>query len=69
MYEVFHKTLLVSFLLSASVFATESNLLSLATNGAVNAEQSAAAVLNDSEMKDIRGGKISISKNCLHKYV
>ncbi len=55
--KVFQKTLLVSLLLSASVFASELNLLTLATDGAVSAEKSATVTLNDAEMKDIIGGR------------
>ena len=56
MQKVFRKTLLVSLLLSASAFAAESNLLSLATNGAITAEKSATVALNDDEMKNVVGG-------------
>lgn len=59
MQKVFHKTLLASILLSVSVFAAESNLLTLATGGAVSVEKSATVTLNDSEMKDIIGGTYS----------
>lgn len=62
MQKVFHKTLLASLLLSISVFAAESNLLTLATDGAVSVEKSAAVALNDSQMKDIIGGTYSYQK-------
>jgi len=62
MQKVFHKILLASLLLSVSVFAAESNLLTLATGGAVSVEKSAAVALNDSEMKDIVGGVYSYQK-------
>ncbi|MDD4884441.1 hypothetical protein [Sulfuricurvum sp.] len=57
MQKVFRKTLLASLLLSASAFAAESNLLALATGGAVSAEKSAVVALNDAEMKDVVGGR------------
>jgi len=56
MQKVFRKTLLASLLLSASAFAAESNLLALATGGAVNAEKSDTVALNDTEMKNVVGG-------------
>ncbi|WP_298694375.1 hypothetical protein [uncultured Sulfuricurvum sp.] len=56
MQKVFRKTLLASLLLSASAFAAESNLLALATSGAVTAEKSATVALNDDEMKSVVGG-------------
>ena len=59
MQKVFQKTLLVSLLLSASAFASEPNLLTLATDGAISAEKSATVTLNDAEMKDVVGGSYS----------
>lgn len=56
MQKVFHKTLLASLLLSVSVFAAESNLLTLATGGVVSTEKSSTMALNDAEMKDVIGG-------------
>lgn len=56
MQKVFLKTLLASLLLSASAFAAESNLLALATDGAITAEKSATVALNNDEMKNIVGG-------------
>lgn len=57
MQKVFHKTLLASILLSVSVFAAESNLLTLATGGALSVEKSATVALNDDEMKNVVGGR------------
>ncbi|MDD5373492.1 MAG: hypothetical protein PHO62_08710 [Sulfurimonas sp.] len=60
--KVFQKTLLVSLLLSASAFATEPNLLALATGGAISAEKSATVALNDAEMKEVVGGNYYYQK-------
>ena len=60
--KVFQKTLLVSLLLSASVFASEPNLLALATDGAISAEKSATVTLNDAEMKDVVSGRYQYQK-------
>ncbi len=62
MQKVFQKTLLVSLLLSASAFASELNLLTLATDGAISAEKSATVTLNDAEMKDVVGGRYQYQK-------
>jgi len=48
--------LLVPLILSASAFAAEPNLLTLATNGAISTEKSSTMVLNDAQMKDVVGG-------------
>jgi len=56
MQKVFRNKLLASLLLSVSAFAAESNLLALATGGAVSAENSVTVALNDTEMKNVVGG-------------
>lgn len=62
MQKVFRKTLLASLLLSASAFAAESNLLALATGGAITAEKSATVALNDDEMENVVGGRYQYQK-------
>lgn len=56
MQKVFHKVALATLILSSSVFAAELNLLTVATNGSVDAEKASVLKLNDSEMSEIIGG-------------
>lgn len=57
MQRVFHKVALVTLVITSSAFATETDLLSLATSGAVTtAKASEAKALSSDEMKDVVGG-------------